>query len=405
MTKQTDILIIGGGIAGLTLASLLADLGIDICLVEPFPPKAFKDTAPTGRTVALMQSSLNILKPTGAWEHMQAFANPLETMRIIDVSVQNKAPLESAFSAHEIGYDCYGYNIPNAPLRAALYEIVQKKKSVTIINAPFEDYKDHGGHIIATLGGADIKARLIVGADGRNSPVRGAAGIEVKRNDYDQAAMTCVVNHSKSHNNISTEFHRPAGPLAFVPLPGNQSSVVWVESKSRADEILKLKKQDFTEKLESLSHNILGGLTLEIGPECWPLSSITAQDLTAPRCALVAEAAHVMSPITAQGLNLSLRDIAALAETIADALRLGLDPGSKSILDQYAKRRRLDIGTRTAGVDRMNRIVSNDIDAVKDLRRAGLKTLERIPPLKRFAMRQGLAPQYDQGRLARGEAL
>ena len=404
---KTDILVIGGGIAGLALAALLGRAGIAVQLVEPFPPPALKDNKPSGRTVALMESSLSIIRATGAWDKVAGLSNPMEMMRIIDDSRGNDQKIEIEFPASDIGLKQFGFNVPNAALRAALHETVQIIGGITV-HAPgtLESFEVSGHAVTATLKNGDtVMASLIVGADGRNSRVREISGITAKDHDYGQKAITCLINHSRSHNNVSTEFHRPAGPFALVPLPGNQSSVVWVEDAARADQLVALKKDEFIQALQDQTQDILGGVTLETGPECWPLHTIRAKAITAPRTALMAEAAHVMSPITAQGLNLSLRDVAALAETIVDAMRVGLDPGTKTILDKYAHRRRLDMNTRVFGVDGMNRIVSTDAAFIQSLRRGSLKALDAFPPLKNMAMQTGLAPQLDLGRLAKGEAL
>ena len=183
------------------------------------------------------------------------------------------------------------------------------------------------------------------------------------------------------------------------------AGVVWIEPGARADEFMRLKKNEFTQALQEQTKDILGAIQLESNPECWPLKTLKAKSLTAPRAVLMAEAAHVISPITAQGLNLSLRDVAALAETLVDAARAGLDIGSASVLHRYERRRRVDINTRVFGVDGMNKIVSNDANAVKGLRRAVLKTLDHAGPLKKMAMRAGLAPEIDAGRLAKGQKL
>lgn len=403
---RSDVVIIGGGQAGLTLAALLGQTGLAAIVVDPHPPAPFKDTETTGRTVALMNSSVNILKGSGIWDMLAPLSTPMHAMKIIDDSDPRRDAIEIEFPASDIGLEQFSYNIPGAPLRAALYERVQALKTVRVIKTTFKSVlPDESGVTVELENGQTIQARLLVGADGRNSPVRRAAGIGVQKREYDQAAITCVINHSRSHNFVSTEFHRPAGPMALVPMPGNQSSVVWVETRARAEEILRLKKQDFEQALQDKTNDVLGGITLEIGPEMWPLCSIKAKAITAPRMALVAEAAHVMSPITAQGLNLSLRDVAALAEEIIDAARLGLDIGSQNVLQAYAKRRRMDIETRVFGVDAMNRIVSTNALGLKRLRRAGLKSLEALPALKTLSMHVGLAPQMDQGRLAKGEAL
>lgn len=406
VTKQTDILISGGGIAGLTLGIILADVGLDVHLLEPFPPQSFKKTKPSGRTVALMESSLNIIKATGVWPKLEALSNPMEVMQIIDESAQGKERIDAPFEAVDIGLEQFGYNIPNNHLRAALYEKAKKTKSLTLHEKKLEGYEVQSTHVLAKLEkGSKIKAKLIIGADGRNSVVRKTANIEAQSHAYDQTAITCLINHSKSHNNTSTEFHRPGGPLALVPLPGNQSSVVWVEKSERAEALLKLKKEEFEQALQDESKDILGGLTLETGPESWPLITLHTKELISQRTALIAEAAHVMSPITAQGLNLSLRDAASLAETIVDSMRLGLDIGSQTVLKKYARRRQVDIKTRIFGVDGMNRIVSQDIEPLKNLRRRGLKTVSGLGGLKQWAMHQGLAPKLDPTRLATGKSL
>lgn len=404
--RQTDIVIIGGGVAGLTLAALLGGAGIDVAVVDPHKPAPLKKTVASGRTVALMQSSLNILKATGIWEVLAPLSNPMQMMRIIDDSDAVRDPIEIEFPASDIGMEQFGYNIPNAPLRASLFERVLNIKNVTFLEDGFDGYSaQKNGVIVDLTSKTTIQAKLIIGADGRNSPVREAAGIGAQVKKYDQSAITCLINHSRSHNNTSTEFHRTHGPMALVPLPGNQSSVVWVEKTEKANSTIRLKKEEFQQALQDKTNGVLGGITLETGPECWPLCSIKAKALTADRLALVAEAAHVMSPITAQGLNLSLRDVAAMAESILDAARLGLDIGSANVLQTYEKRRRMDVETRVFGVDAMNRVVSTEALGLKRLRRAGLKSLDALLPLKTLSMHVGLAPQMDQGRLAKGEAL
>lgn len=401
---KTDIVVSGGGIAGLGLGILLAGAGLDVHLIDAAPPSA--KSAPSSRTVALMENSLNILKAADIWDAVREHAAPLETMRIIDdSSVAGRTEVE--FHAGDIGLEQFGYNIPNNILRDALYDAAKKTKHLSLhMPDALAAYEVQSADVTATLkSGKDISASLIVGADGRNSMVRQISGIQCTEHDDKQGAITCLISHSRSHNNTATEFHRPGGPLALVPMPGNISSVVWIEPGERADEFMRLRKNEFTQALQEQTKDILGAIQLESNPECWPLKTLKAKNLTAPRAVLMAEAAHVISPITAQGLNLSLRDVAALAETLVDAARAGLDIGSASVLQKYERRRRVDINTRVFGVDGMNKIVSNDANAVKGLRRAVLKTLDRAGPLKKMAMRAGLAPEIDVGRLAKGERL
>lgn len=404
--KQFNIVISGAGAAGLSLALLLAKAGLRVAVIDPADEKILADNTLSGRTVALMNSSVNILRGAlGDDFYQKDLCTPLACMKIIDVS--RGEPLEENFEASDIGEDQYGFNIPNAYLRSALFEAAKAEKGITFfLGDKFHDYVLDGSQCAVRLeSGTVLNASLLVGADGRNSAARGFSNIDTKRFEYNQAAMTFVINHSRAHNNTATEFHRPSGPLALVPLAGNQSSVVWVNTHERNEELLRLKRQELESVFQSETRDILGGITLETNPESWPLCSIKAERLSAPRVALVAEAAHVMSPITAQGLNLSLRDVAALAEEVLDAARLGGDIGSAQVLKAYEKRRKLDIDSRVFGVDGMNRIVSNDIEAVKAARHVGLKALSALPPLKRFAMRVGLAPAIDQGRLAKGGSL
>ena len=292
--RQTDILIVGGGVGGLTLAVLLADVGISVDLIEPYPPEPLKKTKITGRTVALMEGSLNVIRACGVWDSIKDRTCPMQAMRILDDSMRKGQTIDTEFSASNIGMTQFGYNIPNSLLRAALYEKAAKAKTIKIHNCAFTEFEQHKGHIVAHLeNDATIRAALMVGADGRNSRVREKSGIAVWKQNYNQKAITCVINHSRAHNNTATEFHRAGGPFALVPLPGNQSSVVWVETPEHADELLRLKKHEFEQALQKNANDILGGVTLEIGPEAWPLCSIKAKKLIAPRIALIAEAAHI----------------------------------------------------------------------------------------------------------------
>jgi 2-octaprenyl-6-methoxyphenol hydroxylase len=397
------IIISGGGAAGLALAALLGNAGLTVALIEPSPPAPLAKTAPTSRTAALMEGSINILKSCGVWKKIEPFSTPVKTMRIIDDSVPQNTNIHATFPAGEIGLDRFGYNVPNAILRAALFETVKKIKTISIHPNALETYTAEKNQIQATLeNGKKISASLIVGADGRASKIRTIAGIAFTEKDYAQSAITCLFSHTKPHDHISTEFHRPSGPFALVPMRGNHSAGVWVEPSKRADEILRLKKTEFQSLLQKNTRGILGDIAIESGPEIWPLRPLKSKSLIAPRMALIAEAAHTMSPIAAQGLNLSLRDVAALAETVIDSARAGIDIGAAAVLETYAARRKADIGMRTFGVDKMNGIVSADWELIKKIRRGGLSAIGSVSPVKKFAMRQALAPDIDQGRLSQG---
>ncbi len=402
-----DIIIAGGGVAGLTLASLLAKSGFDVAVIDKRSGKPPENMPPSGRTVALMQSSLNIIRAAGVYETCEKHGGRLERMRIIDDSHESLDPVETEFDAADIGFDCYGINAPNNILHAALIRETDALDNIeTIAPDALSDYTAETGKVLVRLeSGREITARLLVGADGATSTVRHVAGIECWQKSYGQTAITFLMNHSHAHNGSATEFHRAGGPFAIVPLPGNASSVVWVEKDRDIERLQRLRREDFIEELQDRTKNILGPVTLETSPEHWPLRSLRAETLISKRMALVAEAAHVMSPITAQGLNLSLRDVAALAETLTDAHRLGLDIGSDNVLEKYEKRRRLDVKSRVFGVHTLNSLVGHEFGGTQALRRLSLKAINNVVPLKEFAMRQGLAPPVDTGRLARGEAL
>lgn len=408
---KTEVLIIGGGIGGLALANLLGKSGLSTTIVEKrsFTIPDNKDFY--GRTAALMGGSVNILKALGIWQEIEQRTAPLKTMRIIDDSNPNIEPVEIDFPANEIGKDCFGHNIPNMMLHKILADSAIENDNIQVISSTgLVNFSNNSSNIKATLDNDQaIEACLIIGADGRQSKVRELANINIAEENYQQSAITCLIEHSKPHNFISTEHHRPGGPFTTVPMPDQEekhfSSIVWVEKTDDANTCIKMDKTSLEKAMEKKSRGALGKIKLASTPECWPLKGIIADKITAPRLALIAEAAHVMSPIGAQGLNLSLRDVATLTEILIDAARLGEDIGSDVTLAKYAKRRHIDVTTRFKGVDGYNRIVSNNVGLLRGIRRAGLKTLKNIPAFKQLAMQQGLSPAMDEGRLMRGEAL
>lgn len=407
---KTEVLIVGGGIAGLALGCFLAEAGIKIAIIEPRNLPLEEKTEHFGRTAALMGASVNILKSLGLWNELSTRTAPLNKMRIIDDSNTAIEPVTIDFPATEIGQDNFGHNIPNFMLHVALAQKISALKNVELlIPNKLENYHIADNKVIATLDdGKEVKAKLIVGADGRYSHVRKSADIDYQENNYGQSAITCLFEHSLPHQYISTEHHRSGGPFTTVPMPDKEgkhySSLVWVEKTEDAQNYIALEKSLFERAIKERSLNSLGEITLASSPECWPLKGIIAKSFTAPRMMLIAEAAHAMSPIGAQGLNLSLRDVATAAETIIDAARLGQDVGKETVLHQYTKRRQIDIKTRFTGVDSYNRIVSNNISLLRGIRRAGLKTMQSMPALKSFMMEQSLSPTLDEGRIARGEA-
>lgn len=391
-TKHYDILISGGGTPGLTLALLLASTGLTMAVIDPAPAKKSQKD-PQTRTSALMAGSIAILEKTGVWNKCAARGGIMRSLHIIDDSAQDRAPIDIKFSASEIDQDIFGVNMTNHILQDALAAATHENKNIAFLQGrKLVSFSSDDFGIIATLDdGENLKAKLIVGADGRHSTVRSGAGIEAKERDYGQQAITCLIEHSKPHNETSTEFHRPSGPFTLVPLPRNASSIVWVDFNDQIEQFMRLDRAAFERAVQERTRDILGTITLAAGPQSWPLKSLKAKTLIAPRTALVAEAAHVIHPLGAQGLNLSLRDVDTLAACLIEAAQLGLDPGSLAILKKYESLRRSDINLRVMGTDLLNRMVSNNIPALRGLRRIGIKTLDHASLLKEIAMRGGMA--------------
>jgi 2-octaprenyl-6-methoxyphenol hydroxylase len=301
-----------------------------------------------------------------------------------------RAP-EVLFAASEIGAEVLGANIPNAALGAGLFARMERMPAIrwvaTSAVAAVETGASHARLLLAE--GASIHARLVVAADGRNSVARAAAGIEIETWDYPQAAVATSFCHSRSHGGITTEFHRRAGPLTTVPLPGSASSLVWVEEPTEAARIAGLPEEDFRLLLERRLQGLLG--TVEsCGPRAvFPLRALNATTMAQRRIALVGEAAHVIAPIGAQGLNLGLRDVAALTDCVADARARGADIGDPQTLAAYARARAADVLSRTVLVDLLNRSLLTDLLPVQAARGFGLHLLSRAGPLRRLAIRGG----------------
>ena len=389
-----DVLISGAGTPGLTLALLLGQAGLNVLVIDPAPLRVLQNKIPDTRTVALMQGSIDVIKTAGAWEKCEPHGGVMEALKIIDDSGLTRAPVEALFPAAEIGQEIFGVNMPNNILRAALAEKVLQSKNIDLqTEMKLASYEADDFGITAKTSGGDVRAKLLIGADGRNSAVRACAGIDVWERDYGQSAITCFIKHSRPHGHTSTEFHRPTGPFALVPLPGNISSVVWVDTTEKAADFMALNKNAFERALQERTKDLLGTVELNKEPQSFPLKALRAKRLTAKRVALMAEAAHVLHPLTAQGLNLSLRDVAALADVIIDAAQLGLDIGSGVILARYESRRRADVALRVHGTDTLNRFISQPRAPLHALRRAGLKTVDHFPFLKEFVMQQGMAPE------------
>jgi 2-octaprenyl-6-methoxyphenol hydroxylase len=394
----TQAIVIGAGPAGLTAALALCASGAEVAVAARAydPTRAEADR----RTTALLPGSIELLKNLGVWDLCLAQSAALEGVRIVDDRGGLLRAPEVLFKARELGLPSFGANVANAALNAALFSAARTGGELrwmpTAAVAKVEPGENHVA--IGLAEGRSLRAQLAVAADGRASVARAAAGIATRTWSYGQMAIAATFRHSRPHGGITTELHRRAGPLTTVPLPGDTSSLVWVEEPAAAARLAALDGPAFLAELAERLQGLLGSLSDASPREVYPLSGLGADRMGANRVALVGESAHVIPPIGAQGLNLGLRDGAALAECVATARARGEDVGSQAVLAAYHDERAADVLARTISVDLLNRSLLNDFLPVQALRGFGLHVLANMGAVRRLLMRSGMeAP----GRLPR----
>lgn len=381
--------VVGGGPAGLATAIALAQAGVNTALVARRSPYA------DNRTTALLGRSVDFLQLLDVWHRCSADAAPLRVMRLVDDTRRLIRSPEVKFSSGEIGMEAFGYNIENRLLMVAMEARAAELPNLVRIADEAQSVVAADDDVtVTTKQGQSFSAALVVGADGRHSLCREAAGIGLKRRELRQSALTLNIAHARPHHNCSTEFHTESGPCVFVPLPGQHSSIVWVLKPAEAARLKALDDEQLALALETQSHSIFGKLTIAPGRHIFPLAIENPEHLAARRIALVGEAAHVLPPIGAQGLNMGLRDAADLAEIVRDALLQGQNPGEDVTLRAYARARRADVFSRTFAVDMANRTLLSDFLPAQSLRAAGMHVLNTVGPIRRLAMREGLSPSW-----------
>ncbi|MES2729778.1 MAG: FAD-dependent monooxygenase [Pseudomonadota bacterium] len=389
MVVKTEILISGGGIAGLSLALLLARLQVSVIVVDPAKPPAMARKSPSGRTAAVMQDGIDVLILAGLTRtQIDMMGAAMTAMRLIEPE-DNGVNSDVTFRAQDIGLTAFGVNLPTNALHAALWALCAQSPFITLHTETTLAGLDVAPHVaLATLSdGRVVNAQLLVGADGRHSAVRKLAGIRAHEKQYAQAAMTCLLSHTHPHHHTSTEIHYRGGPFTTVPFQGQTSALVYVD---HADTLKGIASADLAAHIQAKSKGLLGDITPVTTPDIWPLMSLRAAQITAPRVALVAEAAHVVSPIGAQGLNLSLRDVKALSETVSRAVTIGLTPGDANVLEEYERQRHNDIIVRTVGVDLFHSSVASQSSFHHALRMTGANLISGFPALKRKFAKLGL---------------
>lgn len=382
-SKIFDLLIAGAGLAGLTAAHMAARAGFTVALVAPRGPGA------DGRTTALLQGSVEILERAGLWPAVEPKAAALRVMRIIDDTdrLLRAPPVE--FRAAEIDLAAFGYNVRNRDLVEHLAAAVSESDDAEWIDGTVETLAQDDGHVNVTMAdGQTLSARIVIGADGRNSTVRHLAGIRHRTWAYPQRALVLDFEHALPHEDVSTEFHTRSGPFTQVPLPGDASSLVWVETPHRADEISALAGDVLDRLVEDRMHSVLGRTKVTTAVQGFPLGGLRAEKMAAGRVFLIGDAAHAIPPIGAQGFNLGLRDVDTLMAVLG---KTGLSRVDEAVRE-FNRRRAGDVASRAAAVDLLNRSLLSDFVPVQAMRSVGLFALSAMPPLRRALMREGVAP-------------
>lgn len=413
---RADVVVAGAGMAGATLALALSQAGLAVVLVDPLPFEA--QVAPTfdGRASAVAFASFRQWRALGLGESLAPQAQRIEQILVTDgrspgaASAGRHAPAFLRFDAAEIADrvegEPLGYMLENRVIRAALAEGLARS-SATVL-APARVVSTDAGPAEVAVGlddGRVVTAPLVVGAEGRGSAVRREAGVGAIGWDYPQSGVVATVRLERPHEGVAHEYFLPSGPFAILPLSDNRVSLVWTERRARAQALSDASAPAFHAHLERRFGEFLGALAVDGPVFTYPLGLQLAERLTAPRMALLGDAAHAVHPIAGQGLNLGLKGAAALAETIVDALRRGEDIGSEMTLERYARWRRFDNAGLAAATDAFTRLFSNDVPILRAARGLGMAAVNRIGPARRFFMQEAGGATGDLPRLLRGETL
>ena len=381
---KTDICIIGGGLVGKTAALKLAQNGSKVILCAP---KA--ETTDT-RTTALLMQTVAFFDELGLWKKLSEKAFPLKVMRIVDGTNRLIRSPQTDFKSSEIDLEAFGYNLKNTDILKALEYSISELTNINQIEGTVQaisnDSNDECVHIKTDNGVKTLKTGFVVGADGRNSIVRESKSVDARAWEYPQTAIVVNFKHERSTQYTSTEFHTETGPFTIVPHSDHDAGLVWMEKTENVNNLISLPAKDFEQIMEQKMQSFLGKITLLNSPKSFPIKGLVAKQFGNDNWALIGEAAHVFPPIGAQGFNLGVRDIEALAETLSRYTN------QENRGSQYNRQRKYDINTRTFGVDMLNRSLLSDFLPVQMIRGMGLHILGSIKPLRKYVMKMGISP-------------
>lgn len=392
---EYDIVVSGGGVAGLTAAAVFGSAGFSVLCVDPAPPVTARDADGSDlRTTAFLQPAQALLDRAGLWVRLAPHATDLQVMRIVDAGGEVPEPrVVREFNASDISERPFGWNLPNWLLRREMVAHLDSLPSVTFKPGTGTRtlFTREAEARVGLTDGTRVRCRLVIAADGRNSPIRAAVGIDVKTTRYGQKALAFAVTHPIPHDNVSTEIHRSGGPFTLVPLPDHDgrpsSAIVWMEEGPEVARLAALPVPEFEAAMNARSCHLFGPLTLASRRTVWPIISQVAARMTSERVALVAEAAHVVPPIGAQGLNMSLGDMRVLLELAeANPERLG----DRQMLDTYHRRRHLEVQARVTGIDLLNRASMLSAQPLRDARAQALSAIYSLAPVRKTLMQMGL---------------
>ncbi len=406
--ETADAVIVGSGMVGLTLGVTLAGAGMTVSMIDRADPAALVAPAFDGRTSAIAHGSQRVLDGVGIWRALDDVACPILDIRVSD----GDAPLFLHYDHRAVGAGPMGWIVENRDLRRALAARAAGLDRLRVHAPARVDQVERDGHgvVVRLAGGGVVRAPLLLACDGHRSEERRRAGIAAAAWSYSQTGIVCTVLHERPHCNVAHERFLPAGPFAILPMVDDgkgrhRSSIVWTERARLTPALLALDERAFAAELGRRFGDFLGALRVA-GPRwSYPLALLHAERYVDHRLALVGDAAHAIHPIAGQGLNMGLRDVAALAEVLVDARRLGLDIGSTQVLQRYQRWRRFDNTVLMFATDGLNRLFSNNVAPVRLARDLGLAAVDALPPLKRLFMRHAMGLVGDLPRLVRGEAL